>query len=63
MAETITALSEQLFDALQKESFALLSTIDHETGAPAMNAISCFMPRMRRPFVLPWTSVRVSEPT
>ncbi|GCL72602.1 pyridoxamine 5'-phosphate oxidase family protein [Paenibacillus naphthalenovorans] len=40
MAETITALSEQLFDALQKESFALLSTIDHETGAPAMNAIS-----------------------
>lgn len=40
MAETITALSEQLFDTLQKESFALLSTMDHETGAPAMNAIS-----------------------
>jgi hypothetical protein len=40
MAETITALSEQLFATLQKESFALLSTIDHETGAPSMNAIS-----------------------
>ncbi|UUZ85532.1 pyridoxamine 5'-phosphate oxidase family protein [Paenibacillus sp. P26] len=40
MAETITALSEQLFDTLQKESFALLSTIDHETGAPGIHAIS-----------------------
>jgi hypothetical protein len=40
MAETITALPEQLYTALQKESFALLSTIDVETGAPNMNAIS-----------------------
>ncbi|MEC0210634.1 pyridoxamine 5'-phosphate oxidase family protein [Paenibacillus ehimensis] len=40
MAETITALSEQIFDLLQKDSFALLSTIDHETGSPATNAIS-----------------------
>ncbi|MFB0845541.1 pyridoxamine 5'-phosphate oxidase family protein [Paenibacillus oleatilyticus] len=40
MAETITALSEQLFDLLQKDSFALLSTIDHETGSPATSAIS-----------------------
>jgi hypothetical protein len=40
MAETITALPEPLFAALQKESFALLSTIDFETGAPCMNAIS-----------------------
>jgi hypothetical protein len=40
MAETITALPEQLYTALQKESFALLSTIDFETGTPNMNAIS-----------------------
>jgi len=40
MAETITLLPEPLFAALQKESFALLSTIDYETGAPSMNAIS-----------------------
>jgi hypothetical protein len=40
MAETITALPEQLFAALQKESFGLLSTIDFESGAPCMNAIS-----------------------
>ncbi|PZE22673.1 pyridoxamine 5'-phosphate oxidase family protein [Paenibacillus xerothermodurans] len=40
MAEIITALPEQLFAALQKESFALLSTIDFESGAPNMNAIS-----------------------
>lgn len=40
MAETLTALPEQLFAILQKESFALLSTIDHESGAPTMNAIS-----------------------
>ncbi|TVY09623.1 pyridoxamine 5'-phosphate oxidase family protein [Paenibacillus cremeus] len=40
MAETITALSEQLFELLQQETFALLSTIDHETGGPGMNSIS-----------------------
>ncbi|NHN30907.1 pyridoxamine 5'-phosphate oxidase family protein [Paenibacillus agricola] len=40
MAETITALPEPLFAALQQDSFALLSTIDFETGAPSMNAIS-----------------------
>jgi hypothetical protein len=40
MAETITELPEQLYAALQKESFALLSTIDFESGAPSMNAIS-----------------------
>ncbi|TBL78121.1 pyridoxamine 5'-phosphate oxidase family protein [Paenibacillus thalictri] len=40
MAETITVLSEQLFAELQAESFALLSTIDHESGAPSTNAIS-----------------------
>ncbi|SFL32179.1 Pyridoxamine 5'-phosphate oxidase [Paenibacillus sp. 1_12] len=40
MAETISALPEQLYTALQKESFALLSTIDFESGAPSMNAIS-----------------------
>ncbi|MFD0682637.1 MULTISPECIES: pyridoxamine 5'-phosphate oxidase family protein [unclassified Paenibacillus] len=40
MAETITLLPEPLFAALQKDSFALLSTIDFESGAPSMNAIS-----------------------
>lgn len=40
MAETITVLSEQLFEQLQKDAMVLLSTIDHESGAPAMNAIS-----------------------
>lgn len=40
MAETIAALPEQLFSVLQKEKFMLLSTIDFESGAPSMNAIS-----------------------
>lgn len=40
MAETITALSEQLFDSLQKEKMVLLTTIDAETGTPSVNAIS-----------------------
>jgi hypothetical protein len=40
MAETLTALPEQLFSTLQKESFVQLSTIDAETGSPTMNAIS-----------------------
>jgi hypothetical protein len=40
MAETITALSEPLFTALQKEILVLLSTIDAETGAPSTTAVS-----------------------
>lgn len=40
MAELVTALSEQQYELLQTEAFALLSTIDHENSAPAMNAIS-----------------------
>lgn len=40
MAETITVLSEQLFSELQEGAFALLGTIDHESGAPSTNAIS-----------------------
>lgn len=40
MAERITALSEQLFEQLQNEALTLLSTIDHESGSPTMNAIS-----------------------
>lgn len=40
MAETMTALSEQLFSQLQKEAFVQLCTIDAESGAPAVNAIS-----------------------
>jgi hypothetical protein len=40
MAELVTALSEPLFSVLQREKFLLLNTIDHETGAPSINAIS-----------------------
>lgn len=34
------SLIQSLFEALQKEHFAILSTIDHETGAPCNHAIS-----------------------
>lgn len=40
MAETITVLPEPLMASLQKEALALLSTVDFETGAPSMNAVS-----------------------
>jgi hypothetical protein len=40
MSETITALPDQLFSLLQQETFVILHTIDHETGAPTANAIS-----------------------
>ncbi|MBP1992819.1 pyridoxamine 5'-phosphate oxidase family protein [Paenibacillus eucommiae] len=40
MAELITELSNPLFAVLQKEKFLLLSTLDYETGAPCVNAIS-----------------------
>jgi len=41
MAETVArSLNEQLLPLLQKERFVLLSTVDNETGAPNMNAIS-----------------------
>lgn len=40
MAETVTALSEQMMNHFQKEKLALLSTIDAETGVPSQNAIS-----------------------
>jgi Pyridoxamine 5'-phosphate oxidase len=33
-------LTKQLFDHLQKEHFALLSTVDHETGGPNVSALS-----------------------
>ncbi|WP_428908781.1 pyridoxamine 5'-phosphate oxidase family protein [Niallia sp. Krafla_26] len=33
-------LTEPLLHSLQSEQFALLSTIDHETGSPMVNAIS-----------------------
>jgi len=40
MAETMTALNEQLFSILQKETFVILNTLDADTGAPGVNAIS-----------------------
>lgn len=41
MAETVAqSLSEDLLNTLQKECLVLLSTMDHETGAPNVSAIS-----------------------
>ncbi|MNI21361.1 hypothetical protein D3C73_748810 [compost metagenome] len=40
MTELITTLPEPLFSVLQKEKFLLLSTVDFESGAPTINAIS-----------------------
>lgn len=40
MAETLTALNEQLFSILQNETFVILNTVDADSGAPAVNAIS-----------------------
>lgn len=40
MAETVTALNEQLYSVLQKETFVILNTVDAETGSPGVNAIS-----------------------
>lgn len=40
MAETMTALPEQLIAVLQKEAFVLLSTVDAESGSPSTSAIS-----------------------
>lgn len=35
-----TTLIQPLYDALQKERFVTVSTIDHETGAPNVSAVS-----------------------
>ncbi len=41
MAETVAhSLNEQLLPLLSKERFVLLNTVDKETGAPNMSAIS-----------------------
>ncbi|MDF2669198.1 MAG: hypothetical protein K0R67_1504 [Paenibacillus sp.] len=40
MAETLSALTEQLLNHFSEEKLALLSTIDAETGVPSQNAIS-----------------------
>lgn len=40
MAETMTALPENLFLKLQKETFVILNTVDADTGSPIANAIS-----------------------
>lgn len=40
MAETVTALNEQLLSILQQETFVILNTADAETSAPVVNAIS-----------------------
>jgi hypothetical protein len=40
MAETITALTETLYNQLQKENFVLLHTVEAENGGPTSSAIS-----------------------
>ncbi|MFC0274682.1 pyridoxamine 5'-phosphate oxidase family protein [Metabacillus herbersteinensis] len=35
-----TTLIQPLYEALQKERFVMVSTIDHETGAPNVSAVS-----------------------
>lgn len=40
MAETMTALTEALYNQLQKENFVLLHTVDAENGSPTSSAIS-----------------------
>ncbi|MGD8189987.1 pyridoxamine 5'-phosphate oxidase family protein [Brevibacillus ginsengisoli] len=41
MAETVSnSLSDELYQLVQKERFVLLGTIDHETQAPSISAIS-----------------------
>jgi hypothetical protein len=40
MAETVALLNEELYSILQKETFVILNTVDAETGAPGVNAIS-----------------------
>ncbi|GGG10417.1 pyridoxamine 5'-phosphate oxidase family protein [Paenibacillus abyssi] len=40
MTEPVTALSEALFNQLQKETFVLLHTTDAEHGSPTSSAIS-----------------------
>ena len=40
MAETMTALSEQLLNMLEQKKLVILNTIDAETGSPTVNAIS-----------------------
>lgn len=44
MTETVTALSESLFQQLQNEPFALLHTIDAEAGSPTSSAVSWIYP-------------------
>ncbi|RAU99205.1 pyridoxamine 5'-phosphate oxidase family protein [Paenibacillus sp. YN15] len=40
MAEAVTVLNEELMSTLQKETFVILNTVDADTGAPVVNAIS-----------------------
>jgi hypothetical protein len=40
MSELNTALPEPLFSFLQREKLLLLNTLDHETGAPSVHALS-----------------------
>lgn len=40
MADNITTLTEPIIEQLQQETFAVLNTIDHESGMITSNAIS-----------------------
>jgi flavin reductase (DIM6/NTAB) family NADH-FMN oxidoreductase RutF len=45
------ALTKTLFDFLQKEPFTLLSSIDYETGAPNISALSWVLARDNKTIV------------
>lgn len=40
MAESMTALTDALYNQLQRENFVLLHTVDSESGSPTSSAIS-----------------------
>ena len=42
---------QQLFDYLQKERFVLLSTVDFETGAPNVSALSWVLAKNKHTIV------------
>ncbi|WP_409341282.1 pyridoxamine 5'-phosphate oxidase family protein [Paenibacillus sp. MBLB4367] len=44
MAETLTALPEQLISILQRETIVMLNTVDADNGSPTVSAISWIYP-------------------
>lgn len=63
MANNIeTSLIDPLFDALQQERYVTLATIDHETGAPNVSAISwVYAPDRERVYICVDNRSRIVE--